>query len=118
MFVGLLVIMMMIGGGVIAKLPTTIESRHRNRHSAHHRNHQPLLAGCQDPIDLSDRFMTWFKESNLSIIGGGGSNTDVISIDDDWQQQSPESSVICDQRPDTDSESTVMQRSLCPWEWR
>lgn len=101
------------------------KTRHRTRHhsSSHRNNHHHRLAidhysstsiGCQDPIDLSDKFMTWFKESNLSV-----GNNEII--DDDWQPQTQlttDESVACDQKPDTDSESTIMQRSLCPWEWR
>lgn len=62
--------------------------------------------------------MTWFKESTV--------NTDhqLDVADEDWQRASTmdalrvEEPPICDRLPDTSADSTIMQRSLCPWEWR
>uniref|UniRef100_A0A914WG90 Uncharacterized protein n=1 Tax=Plectus sambesii TaxID=2011161 RepID=A0A914WG90_9BILA len=88
--------------------------RHRNRHSGH----RSRANGCQEPNDLSEQFMTWFKESTV--------NTDhqLDIADEDWQRVNSmdalrvEEPPICDRLPDTSADSTVMQRSLCPWEWR
>ncbi|CAJ0561343.1 unnamed protein product, partial [Mesorhabditis spiculigera] len=53
----------------------------------------------------------WLRESLME-----GSVREEIS-DEDWsppQDQDP----ICQGMPDTSTDSSVMQRSLCPWQWR
>ena len=39
------------------------------------------------------------------------------SFDEEWQPLSPEPK-ICDLWPKGGKESTIMERSLCPWQWR
>ncbi|KAK0410301.1 hypothetical protein QR680_005053 [Steinernema hermaphroditum] len=75
--------------------------RHRSRHL--HRIHP----ACQQ--SSKDELMAWFKESVEH------ESTEVI--DTDWVPPAPEPQ-ICYEQPDTSVESTVMQRSLCPWQWK
>ncbi|VDM39091.1 unnamed protein product [Toxocara canis] len=51
----------------------------------------------------------WFKDSS--------ENAAVEMIDTDWISPLEETE-ICNTPPETGSETSVMQRSLCPWQWR
>ncbi|TKR61060.1 hypothetical protein L596_028224 [Steinernema carpocapsae] len=63
----------------------------------------------QTGLFIKDELLAWFKES----VEHEGAET----VDTDWVPPAPEPQ-ICYNSPDTSVESTVMQRSLCPWQWK
>uniref|UniRef100_A0A8R1Y052 Uncharacterized protein n=1 Tax=Onchocerca volvulus TaxID=6282 RepID=A0A8R1Y052_ONCVO len=55
------------------------------------------------------KLFRWFTET---------SESEILEIgDEDWNPPIPESS-FCNTEPVTDINSTTMQRSLCPWQWK
>ncbi|EJW86137.1 hypothetical protein WUBG_02952 [Wuchereria bancrofti] len=55
------------------------------------------------------RLFRWFAET---------SESEILEIgDEDWNPPVPESS-FCNAKPITGINSTTMQRSLCPWQWK
>uniref|UniRef100_A0A0M3IJ73 Interleukin-17A n=1 Tax=Ascaris lumbricoides TaxID=6252 RepID=A0A0M3IJ73_ASCLU len=76
-------------------------SRTRNPHN---KTQQRLI--CREPTDM---LFAWLKESS--------ENAALEVIDEDWISPLEESG-ICDTPPETGSETSVMQRSLCPWQWK
>uniref|UniRef100_A0A1I8EQ49 Uncharacterized protein n=1 Tax=Wuchereria bancrofti TaxID=6293 RepID=A0A1I8EQ49_WUCBA len=73
----------------------------------HHKIHFGNL--CKEPTDLNWRLFRWFAET---------SESEILEIgDEDWNPPVPESS-FCNAKPITGINSTTMQRSLCPWQWK
>ncbi|VDO52434.1 unnamed protein product [Onchocerca flexuosa] len=55
------------------------------------------------------KLFRWFTET---------SESEILEIgDEDWNPPVPESS-FCNTEPATGINSTTMQRSLCPWQWK
>lgn len=78
---------------------------------------------CQDPGNLPEQFMNWFRESHsdptmlifLSDVKDTWNGADVRdSTFEDlvWEAD------FCRETPSTAPDSKVMERALCPWEWR
>lgn len=55
------------------------------------------------------RLFDWYKESSDSY--------SAEIIDEDWIPMFPEPD-ICKKLPETGIDTSTMQRSLCPWQWR
>ncbi|VDK85156.1 unnamed protein product [Litomosoides sigmodontis] len=73
----------------------------------HHKIHFENL--CKEPSDLNWRLFRWFTET---------SELEIVEVnDEDWSPPVPESS-FCSIKPVTGINSTTMQRSLCPWQWK
>uniref|UniRef100_A0A914DJC3 Uncharacterized protein n=1 Tax=Acrobeloides nanus TaxID=290746 RepID=A0A914DJC3_9BILA len=64
---------------------------------------------CHDPVDIKTQLLEWFQEKAVT--------SPVEVIDEDWIPPSPEPE-ICRDLPKSQSESSVMQRALCPWQWK
>ncbi|VDO24611.1 unnamed protein product [Brugia timori] len=59
--------------------------------------------------NINWRLFRWFAET---------SESEILEIgDEDWNPPVPESS-FCNAKPITGINSTTMQRSLCPWQWK
>ncbi|CAG9531006.1 unnamed protein product [Cercopithifilaria johnstoni] len=93
---------------LIGRLRTTIlDAPEKSDISQHHKIHFENL--CKEPADLNWRLFRWFTET---------SELEILEInDEDWNPPVPESS-FCSIEPVTGINSTTMQRSLCPWQWK
>ncbi|CAJ0946298.1 unnamed protein product, partial [Mesorhabditis belari] len=83
----------------------------KRHHKATRHIHKPHHL-CKEPDDLKTQMALWLRESLME-----GGVREEITLDEDWtppQDQDP----ICEGTPDTGTDSSVMQRSLCPWQWR
>ncbi|KAI1719708.1 interleukin-17 domain-containing protein [Ditylenchus destructor] len=74
---------------------------------------------CEDPPDLKTQLGEW-SNSEFSLTKQSDDHKGEDSDSDDkWTLPAdPEMVKICSEPPATSVNSSVMQRSLCPWHWR